>query len=408
MVMPATLRPLKTRYAHLGESAVFFLESCLAGNPSERLSAAQLLSHPWLAEQSQNWQTPEFLKAREREKNSLVHRCELVVRRQRMQLTTAQVLQLPPQSNNSSSAAPKLASSKLRGFSAHITADATGSYGSSATNTSKFAPRRLATSTGVATSSGSGSGATFSKRKTTGSGGVTSWPIPRINDDQRITDNSASNVGDGMQSQHHRSIINNATTGATSATPHPPSSQVNKASPYLTRGSRQVFTNTNSGSMTSAGILRPPAKTPTKRSAHTRSQDEVPSTRSTLPPASRNGTLHGSAAGFSSSGGSSSLPLPPSSRRHVIFKEEASLLPPSRGAPGQINSNEVLSTKQPLQDAVIHMTTEVPAVATTESAAASAQTPRRNFLSRLMHGSKREVKLKSPERGVKRSGLSNS
>ncbi|KAH7621618.1 putative Cyclin-dependent kinase-like 1 [Nannochloris sp. 'desiccata'] len=448
VAMPATLRPVKTRYAHLGNGAVSFLECCLEGKAYDRSSAAQLLEHPWLTEQSHSWLTPEFLAAREMERDALIHRRELVLRRQRMQLSTAQVLQLPPQSNSSSAstttalgAAPKpqsvYAGSKL-GISAQITTNETAegimhkqSHGSSSSNINsptKFHPRRLATSTGVAPSSGSRRGTPLSKY-ITGAGAVASWPIPRSSDG--ISNASASTRVGGMHSQQHRNI-NTDSNGTTTTTSTSAAASPLRASPYLTRGARHAAGNngnsySNGGAgITSAGILRPPTKaipSPTKRSAQrTRNQDGlIASNRSTTAQASRNG------AGVNISGsGSSSIPMPmsvpPPSRRHITFTENPpqvlqAPVPQSKPiASIHINSNEVAQQKHQHQqhDVIVTMQAAASTVLPVSAAAAGAATPQqpkhRGFLSRLIHGSKRESKvtLKSPERGIKRSGLSNT
>lgn len=449
VAMPATLRPVKTRYAHLGKGVVSFLECCLEGNPENRPSPAQLFEHPWLTDNSHSWLTHEFLAAREKERNALIHHRELVVRRQRMQLSTAQVLQLPPQSNCSSTSAktattttaPRLgaatkpqsvyATNKV-GISANVTANGKPegprhkhSHGSSPT---KFHPRRLATSTGIAVSSGSrsgsGRGTPLSKYSPVAGAGaaVSSVRIPHssngINNAPAFT-----NVG-GIHSQQHRNInkksSNTSTTYAASAAASPL-----RASPYLTRGARHAagYTgNVHSGSSysnsgvrtTSAGILRPPTKTtpspsPTKRNARpTRSKDDLIATaRSNAALTSLNGPA--SAAGANSSGSGASCNLisqPPPSRRHITFTEDPPQIlqaPVPQSKPISNNQHDIHVTMQAAAPTVLPV-----------SAAAAAETPQqpkhRGFLSRLMHGSKRESKvpLKSPERGMKRSGLSST
>jgi cyclin-dependent kinase-like len=457
VAMPATLRPVKARYAHLGKGAVSFLECCLQGKPQDRLSAAQLLEHPWLNEETQNWLTPEFLAAREREKNALVHRRELVVRRQRMQLSTAQVLQLPPQSITSSTssaatatasaatatatAPPKqsvYASSKL-GISAHVTADTTAYSASTFKSPLKYQQRRLATSTGVVASSGSRSGSgrgAVSKPNAARSGGVTSWPIPFSSDGASHASTTRTAMH-SQQQQQHRSIIINANVNGTSSTA--PSSTTTssplRASPYLTRGARHVTTaastGTVSGSANPPGILRPPTKTlsPTKRTAHFSSDDGggvIHPIRSTVAPASRhgstiNGTSNGSATtatGVNSSGSTSLPPLPPppapsqpqpQPRRNITFTEAPPQIMhiPSNAAP--IPRQHIHDTSASGNDGAIATAIEAPTVSTAGPKSQSQQPHKhRGFLSRLMHGSKKEAKVTSPERGVKRAGISDS
>ena len=431
VALPATLRPVKTRYAHLGKGVVSFLECCLEGNPENRLSPAQLSEHPWLTDHSHTWSTPEFLAARETERNALVHRRELVVRRQRMQLSTAQVLQLPPQSNCSSvsaaiptnglgaAAKPQsvYASSKL-GVSAQNTAHETfkgfmskqyhGSLASNLRSPTKFHPRRLATSTGVAV--GSGSGPPLSKYTNTGveASAVTSWRIPRSSN--AISNASASTrVGD----IHRNSNTSNTppTTTSTSAAVSPL-----RASPYLTRGVRHnagtSYSNGGAGITSATGILRPHIATkmtpsPTKRSARPpRSQVEIiATTGSTDAPASFNGAA--SAAGMESSGSGCSCSAHPS-HRHIMFTQNPPQIlqaPVSQALANQIASNQHDSNVS-IQKATL-TTLSVPAAAVAET---PQQPKHRGFLSRLMHGSKREAKVtrKSPERGIKRSGLSGT
>jgi cyclin-dependent kinase-like len=446
---PATMRPVKTRYGHLGKGAVSFFECCLQGKPEDRWTAAKLLEHPWLIEQSQSWLTPEFLVARDKERNALLHRREVVVRRQRMQLSTAQVLQLPPQTATAAISAgsgaalsntkpPSVYASSKLGPSTHITADATAdgamskraSHASSSSNInspSKFQQRRLATSTGVAASSGSGSGTTSSRGGVKAvQGAPSSWPIPRTSDGSYATHASATSTRTGMQPQRTATLKNDGTSAGTTPTGSPL-----RASPYLTRGARQQHgtDSHNNSSTSSAGLLRPLTKTlsPTKRSAHTRSQDGLrqPLTRSVHADAgaSRNGGTSGTlmpggnnscatSAAVDSSGSSSLLPSPPPSRRHIIFTEpplqiiqSGPTIPPLSIASNQREREH--GDHQPQSDRIIQM------IAVQEEKPGPApqqQSKHRSFLSRLMHGSKKESKAvgKSPDRGIKRPGVVGS
>ena len=125
MAPPGRVWCVKDRYAHLGESAVDFIASCLHGNPEDRASAHQLLAHPWLAEK-RGWLTPDFQLAMERDRKCTAMRRDKILKRQRTQLTTAQVLQLPAAGGqNSASGTVKAAITSTT--AAHINADATAS-----------------------------------------------------------------------------------------------------------------------------------------------------------------------------------------------------------------------------------------------------------------------------------------
>lgn len=382
---PTKVWCVKDRYAHLGDNAVSFIESCLQGDPENRASAEQLLAHPWLSD-TKGWLTPEFRLAMERDRKVTAQRRDKSQKRQRMQLTTAQVLQLPPSGHTTAAkvaAGGEATKNSIGTAATHINADSSGGALGPAS--------AMSTSTSVA----------MNGRTSTGSRAVPARvdrPTLVLNPARRLVTSTAATSRSSHQglSPWHQAPPQNTNVSPGSKTKALIS---NTASPYLARPA-------------GPSQRAPPATSPTKRSLRTREgcsptgspmQSRAGPTRRVAAPAAVSTTTRLKVQGEESSAALNSLEVAPTAP--PLVSNPADVL---SSGPTVVPSAAGTEHHEPL---LVQMRTQGSPVQKSVEVEPSPPRPRGGLFTRLIRGTKGLKSTPgggSQERVVKRVGLAGT